>query len=181
MANTKTAIDFVIRQEDSTLSGIITDAPADKGGVTRYGLCAEWHPDLVAKGFFSASMTADEALPMAEEAYSAQYDPQLLLGQVTSDAVATALLSFAVLEGNFEAISLLQNAVVMLGVPIAVDGEMGPATLAAANSCDPQKLLAAVVQLQKTHFAQIAIKDPSQEKWVKGWDNRADALLLITA
>jgi lysozyme family protein len=74
-----------------------------------------------------------------------------------SDAVATAILSFAVLEGNDEAITLLQRAIVMCGVPVTVDGGMGPETLAAENACDPQKLLAATVQLQKEHFAQIGL------------------------
>jgi lysozyme family protein len=174
MANVKNAVDFVLRQEDSTLSGIITTAAADRGGCTRFGLCAKWHPELLAEGFFESSMSAEDALPIAEQAYESQY-----VGSLTSDAVATALLSFAVLEGNLEAVTVLQNAIVMLGVGITVDGKIGPGTVAAANSCDPQKLITAVVQLQKAHFTHIAAVNPSQAVWVHGWDNRADLLMSI--
>lgn len=179
MANVKSAVDFVMKQEDSSLSGVITNAPADRGGVTRFGIAAKWHPELVDTDFFSSSMTPQEAFPIAEHAYETQYVPVLHLDALTSDAVATAMLSFGVLEGTLEAVTVLQNAIVMLGTPITVDGKMGPATVAAANSSDPQKLITAVVQLQKAHFAHIAAVNPSQAVWVHGWDNRADLLMSI--
>lgn len=179
MADMKRCIDFVLRQEDSTLSGVMTNAAADHGGVTRFGIAAKFHPELANTEFFCASMSAQDALPIAEHAYATQYAAPLHLDALASDAVATALLSFGVLEGTKEAATILQNAINMLGVPITVDGKMGPGTVAAANSCDPQKLITAVVQLQKAHFAHIAAVNPTQEKWVHGWDNRADLLLSI--
>ena len=39
------SIDFVLKQEDSTLSGVITNETGDAGGLTRFGLCAKWHPE----------------------------------------------------------------------------------------------------------------------------------------
>lgn len=179
MADVKKCVDFVLRQEDSDLSGVITSAAADRGGKTRFGLCAKWHPELIAAGFFDASMDAEEALPMADQAYESQYVPALHLDELTSDTVATALLSFAVLEGNLEAVTVLQNAIVMLGVPTTVDGKIGPGTVAAANSSDPQRLISTIVQLQKAHFAHIAAVNPSQAVWVHGWDRRADLLMSI--
>lgn len=180
MANVKSAVDFVMKQEDRSLSGIITDAPADRGGVTRFGIAAKWHPELLDTGFFSHTMSPQDAFPIAEHAYETQYVPALHLDEIKSDAVATAMLSFGVLEGTPEAITVVQNAIHMLGVAITVDSKMGPATVAAANSCDPQKLIAAVVQLQKAHFAHIAAVNPSQAVWVHGWDNRADLLMSIS-
>jgi hypothetical protein len=38
MADTQQAIEFALRQEDSTLSGKITNINADRGGCTRYGI-----------------------------------------------------------------------------------------------------------------------------------------------
>jgi lysozyme family protein len=179
MANVKQCVDFVMKQEDSTLSGKITDAPADRGGCTRFGIAAKWHPELDNTDYFSPSMSPQDAFPIAEHAYETQYVPALHLDEIKSDGVATALLSFGVLEGNSEAITVLQNAIVMLGVPITVDGKIGPSTVAAANSSDPQKLISAIVQLQKAHFAHIAAVNPSQAVWVHGWDNRADLLMSI--
>jgi len=63
------AIRFVLKQEDSTLSGVITNESGDAGGLTRFGLCAKWHPELVAAGFYDVTMDTATALPLAETAY----------------------------------------------------------------------------------------------------------------
>jgi lysozyme family protein len=179
MADIKKCIDFVLRQEDLHLSGIITNAAADHGGRTRFGIAEKYHPELSSTAFFTPAMCTQDALVVAEHTYATQYVPALHLDALVSDAVATALLSFGVLEGVVEAATILQNAINMLGVPVTVDGKMGPGSTAAANSCDPRKLITAIVQLQKAHFARIAAVNPSQAVWVHGWDNRADLLLSI--
>lgn len=183
MANAKKIIDFVLRQEDSTLSGVITDLATDLGGLTRYGLCAKWHTELVEAGFYAyqivdgkqvAHMAAAEALTLAESTYATVYEPSLRLAEIASAGLATAILSFAVLEGQEEAVKLLQEA---LG--IAADGLMGPATLAAENAATTATLLPKLVNLQRQHFADIAAASPSQEANLHGWDNRADAILAL--
>lgn len=183
MADAKIAIDFVLRQEDSTLAGVITDLATDLGGLTRFGLCAKWHPELVAAGFYAyqmvdgkqvAQMASAEALALAEKTYATVYEPSLKLAEIASAGIATAALSFAVLEGQVEAVKLLQGA---LG--ITADGLMGPATLAAENAATAATLLPKLVNLQRQHFAAIAAANPSQEANIHGWDNRADALLAL--
>lgn len=183
MADIKTAIDFVLRQEDAKLPGVITDRPSDLGGLTRFGLCAKWHPELVEAGFYAyqivdgkqvAQMPEEEALALAEKTYATAYEPSLQLAEIASIGIATAILSFAVLEGQQEAVKLLQEA-----LSINSDGLMGPATLAAENSANPATLLPKLVNLQRQHFAAIAAANPSQEANLNGWDNRADALLAL--
>ena len=79
MSNPTQSIDFVLRQEDSTLSGIITNEANDAGGLTRFGLCAKWHPELVAAGFYQVAMDTATALNEAEVAYANAYATPLLL------------------------------------------------------------------------------------------------------
>jgi len=181
MADVAKAADFVLRQEDSTLSGVITDATGDLGMKTRFGISQRWHPELTPTGFFDDMPTA-EALALAEKTFATEYAPPLYLGAISSQALATALLSFAGLEGITESVLMLQHALQALGWNLSIDGEMGPQTLAATNAADPAKALSALVGFQKWHFAQIAQADPSQNKWLVGWDNRADAFsALLTA
>ena len=79
MADIRKAVEFMLRQEDARLSGTVTNAASDNGGFTRFGLCAKWHPALVAAGFFTPQMPRDKALLMAEETYSTEYAPALRL------------------------------------------------------------------------------------------------------
>lgn len=188
MADVKACVDFVLRQEDATLSGVITDYPDDPGGTTRFGLCSKWHPELRREAFFDYSVvsgrripaiSAPRALSMAEKTYDAIYSPSLRLDRIDPQAPATALLSFGVLEGIVEASRNVQNALVDLGARLDEDGEVGPITVAAINRADPAALLRKIIDLQEAHFAAIVRKTPSQRKWLHGWDNRAEALLKL--
>ena len=57
MADPRETIDFMLRQEDTTLYGKVTNAASDNGGCTRFGLSAKWHPELVKAGFFDQERT----------------------------------------------------------------------------------------------------------------------------
>lgn len=203
MADAKQAIDLVIRQEDSTLSGIITNRPSDRGGCTRFGLTERWHPELAAQNFFKyqteagvqvSTVATAAALAMAETSYDAQYSAPLMLAELTSQALATALLSFAVVEGETEAVSLLQKVIISVTpVPkqpktwdnklpppvLAVDGVMGPQTVKLANAADQSKLLAAYVAFEEGYFQHLVSVIPAQVVNLKGWLNRAKAMLAL--
>lgn len=175
MADPIKTIDLVLQQEDATLSGIVTNTPADRGGRTRFGLTEKWHPDLAAAAFFTAPKNV--ALAMAEKAYVTEYVPHLCIAAVKSDAVAFALLSCAVVEGAGKAVLLMQKTLNQLGQPINRDGSVGPKSLAALNVCDPGKLVRAYVAVQQRYFEAIVAADPTQQMWLHGWMNRAAALL----
>lgn len=202
MADLKQAVDFVMRQEDSTLSGIITDRKSDRGGRTRFGLAERWHPELTGQGFYDYNtvdkqqvpkMPNDEALTIAENTFAGQYADSLKLASIESQGLATALLSFAVVEGPEEAITLLQKAIVSIAPPIkqppswdykppvaviAIDGVVGQKTLDYANATDPVKLTNMLVAFTESHFQHIAQVIPSQAVNLHGWMNRAIALKL---
>jgi lysozyme family protein len=175
MANVKEAVEFVVKQEDAALSGVVTKAPGDRGGLTRFGITAKWHPELVSAGFFQTNR--DAALAMAEEVYADEYIPHLDLRSVNRTAVAVALLSFAVVEGAGTSVLILQRVLNRLGFPLVVDGSVGPKTLEAINAADPLRLVGILLNAQRDHFQEIVSADPSQAKWLNGWNNRASAVL----
>lgn len=190
MADVKAAVDLVMKQEDSTLSGVITCTPGDAGGTTRFGLTQRWHPELTPQGFFDGvpdtarpwiltptTVPTPRALPMAETAYQTQYTAPLCLDQIGNQAICTAMLSFAVVEGGKKAIELLQAALDACGARVHQDGSMGPMTLNAANETDARALLPAWIAQEKGYFAAMVTHNPSQQKFLAGWDNRAQALM----
>ncbi|HEY0784753.1 MAG TPA: putative peptidoglycan-binding domain-containing protein [Acidobacteriaceae bacterium] len=189
MADLTKAIQFVLEQEDSRLSGIITETPHDLGGTTRFGLTERWHPALIPTGFFGPTMnngvdvptmSVDDALALARKTYASDYGEALLLADLNADAHAAGLLSFAVVGGNLTAIKVFQQAIAdvtpSLGADF-VDGHMGPGTIKSANAVDAELLLQAFVNRQKEHFQSICDNDPTQDCFLHGWTNRADALL----
>lgn len=185
MADPKAAVDFVLRQEDSTLSGIITHTPGDLGGTTRFGLTRANHPELDTLGFFDPSMPASKALPIAEQSYVEGYANPLRIANISSQALATALLSFAVNEEGTgvrgKAVQILQEAARSLGATIAEDGAMGPGTIAAINACGPNRMLALFCQDQQAHYESIVAANPTQAKFINGWTNRVNAVATLSA
>lgn len=173
MSDPTAAIDFVLRQEDSALSGVITNIAGDRGGTTRFGLTARYHPGLQVQGFYEPSMSAATALPLAIAAYQKDYATPLLLEEIDSQAIGTCLLSFAVNEegagSRGMAVRLLQQCL----PSVTVDGAIGEITVAAINLED-ESLLRRYCNLQAQHYRNIVQQDSSQSKFLAGWLNRVN-------
>ena len=174
MADVNKAIDFVLRQEDSKLAGICTNSPADRGGLTRFGIAAKWHPELVRVGYYQA--LRDDALVTARKVYAEEYASFLSLPAIKSQSIANALLSFAILENAGRSALEMQNALNTLGCRVTVDGSIGPQTLKAINGADPGRLLVAFVESNRAYLLGLIAKDVSQVRWRNGWMNRCNAV-----
>jgi lysozyme family protein len=176
MADTDLAVQFVLRQEDSHISGDVTTIAGDRGGPTRFGIASRFHPELVEQGFFDVDeIPHDEALVIAERVYFEQYGAPLRLQEIKSQDIANRLLSFAVNEGPAEAITLAQRACQSLGCAIADDGKMGPATLAALNQVEPEAWLKANRAQQENFYRHLVATQPNLLPVLHGLLNRADA------
>ena len=176
MANTKLCIEFVLRQEDSLLTGRVTTIPGDSGGATRFGLASRWHPELVAAGFFDEVKTPrDAALAIAEGVYAKVYATPMCIAGIADEALAAAVLSLGVNAGDPESAKLLQQAVASLGKPTNIDGHMGPNTVAAVNSINADALLALFCVKVKNFYADLVVTHPQDARDLKGWMNRVTA------
>lgn len=176
--NVDSAIQYVLREEDSTLSGNVTTTKGDRGGATRFGIAERSHPELISSGFFDITrVTRDQALFTAELVYTRSYAYPLRIAFIVDQAVATALLSMGINAGTVKAAELLQRACTTLGTEVADDGAIGSATLVAINSCKPDLLLAGFVANVELFYKNLAAADPDDEKFLKGWDNRAEGWL----
>ena len=162
MANFDLAIPTVLAHE----GGYCND-PDDPGGETNYGICKRSYPTVDVK-----NLTVDGAKAI----YKRDYWTPLLLDQVNDQQVATKVLDTAVNIGTRRAVKFLQRAVQSAGGGIVlVDGAMGPSTVAAVNQSSPLLLVPAYRQLLVTYYEGLVEEVPTDQKFLKGWLNRANS------
>jgi type VI secretion system secreted protein VgrG len=173
MADAETAISFVMLQEDETLSGKVTD---DAGGKTRLGIAEKFHPVLAMTDFYTCPVA--EALPIARKMYLTGYWAPMNGNPITSQDLANRLLSFCINMGTETAVMILQQSLNTFGGCLAVDGEPGPATIAAINSVCAAQEAALMTEWRNRlsqHYQAIVAANPAQAGELKGWLNRVAA------
>src|SRR5690606_31473517 len=153
------AVEVVLDHE----GGYVND-PRDPGGETKYGISKRSYPDLDI-----ASLTREQAA----EIYYRDWWQRYGYGRLQDEAVATKLLDMAVNMGPAAAHRLLQEALVFLDNPVAVDGIIGPQTVAATNKADPKRLLQVLRWMAAHHYYRIAAQRPQSRAFLIGWLRRA--------
>lgn len=172
MADVNLAFTFVMKNEDSTLSGKVTPEP--KGGKARFGVNSLAHPEAVIDGFYE--MTKSDAIAYAKKVFIKSYWTPILGNQIVNQDVANKLVDLAFNLGLTPATKILQRSVNLElgGVKIFVDGQMGQKTLTAMNGLDPVKLLDSLKGYAKQYYRDIAYRNPDERTYLDSWLNRVD-------
>lgn len=160
MANFTPICEWVLRIEDSTLSGKTVDL-GDGQGLTRFGIGQKSHPELPLFFFQCPTLTA---LKIAEDTYRQDYWNRFCGDRIADDGVASCLLSFAINDGTSREVKMLQTALDQYA-----DGVLGPVTLAATNRANA-KLLAAELREEQAAFYKAI---PNNQQFISGWLRRA--------
>jgi len=153
------AVEVVLDHE----GGYVND-PRDPGGETKYGISKRSYPELDI-----ANLTREAAIAIYHRDWWQRYG----YDRLKDDTVATKLLDMAVNMGPATAHRLLQEALVFLGYPVAVDGIIGPQTIGAANKADPKRLLQVLRWMAAHHYYRIAATRPQSRAFLVGWLTRA--------
>lgn len=164
MATFDPAFDFMAPHEwnPDDPDGGYTNDPLDAGGETKYGISKRANPDLDIPNL---------TLTEAKERYRIRYWNGY--GMLSSQKIANKVFDLAVNLGNKQANKILQQACGESGLPTTVDGQFGPNTIAAANSCDETTLLDFIRMEAKSYYLRIVDANPSQGKFLNGWLKRA--------
>ncbi len=144
--------------------GYVSD-PADPGGETKYGISKRAYPDLDI-----AALSQAQAIAIYEKDWWDRYGYGRL-----PDAVGAKLFDLAVNMGAVPAHELLQRTCTDCGEPVAVDGRVGPLTVAAATRCDQGELLAALREQAAEHYRALVAANPDLARFLAGWLKRAAA------
>ena len=171
MAEFAPAIAFVLGNEGTALL-----ADPHTGEYSRYGITLS---SAVSLGLCAAedrafieSMTAERA----QQIYLDHWWTPLQLDQVANQAIATKLLDMAVNMGRRRGIYVAQLACNWLGgATLALDGAMGPHTLAAINGLDPGELLLELRAESLSFYRRLVATDPGKyAKYWESWKARAE-------
>jgi lysozyme family protein len=170
--NIESLIDAVIARE----GGYVAD-PADRGGATCWGIT-----ERVARQQAYAGRMCDLSKDDAAAIYRRLYwlRPKLDQVAVRAPALAGELFDTGVNMGPAVAIGFLQRALNALNrggsdyPDVAVDGAIGPKTLAAlegflARRGSEEVLVRAVDALQGARYVELAEERPAAEAFVYGW------------
>ena len=139
----------------------------------------------INSGEFPAEYAAILAIPQVQRGPAVQsfYETNFWnrwYAQLATNDVAKRVFDQAVNGGGGTAVRLLQVAINSLQPPladvIAVDGAWGPATVAAANSCDQMSLVKSFIAVRCAHYRSIYAANPGKftEAELDSWLERAE-------
>jgi len=157
------AFNYMIRNEDSKVSGVVTPEPG--GGQARLGINSVANPQAVADGFYTMSLQG--ALMYVENLYQSQYWNGRGLDGITSQQVASKVFDVGVNMGNG-------------GVAVVLHGTQGVDSsnvVSSINAMGSAAFLANFVTALKEHYQKIVDSNPTKyQKYLNAWLSRATKL-----
>lgn len=160
MADIVPALEYTLEFE-----GGYSDDPDDHGGATNFGVTQKTLDAYRAKHPEFPASVKGLSVELAAEIYRDEY---WRYDDIKSQRVATKLFDMGVNFGRATAVMMLQR-----GLGAYPDGMFGPMTLASVNSTPANVVLALLADACEKRYVAILRKDPSQEKYRKGWLRRA--------
>ena len=165
--------------------GGFADDPKDPGGATRYGISLRFLRalapelgDLDGDGDIDADDVLALTPGLARGLYRAHFWDALGLDHVHV-LLALPLLDTAVNMGIRRAVTICQETVGDLGMPVAADGVMGPKTRAAALhvlSSRHREIGDRFCMRRLAHYSAIVAANDTLSRFLRGWVNRTTAL-----
>ena len=158
--------------------GYVND-PDDPGGETNKGITMRtfkrYAKSILGKEPTSANLKkiTDEEAGMI---YEQIYWKKLMAEQIKDVQVAQQYVDFYINAGS-NAIRTMQRALNALGQNVAVDGGMGPKTLAAINAVDGEKLFNMFRKKRQDFYDDLVKRKPKMKKFLKGWTKRTNSFV----
>ena len=157
-----------------------TNNPADRGGPTKFGVCARVYGEFLGK-----PVTPDQVKAMPWQHALAIYRERYWRGANIDrlpEALQPVIFDMAVNHGPGTAVRLLQHALGDLGRPIIGDGIIGIVTdgiaTRAVADLGAKRVIDAVCDHRREYIQHIISSDPSQRVFYRGWLNRCESYRL---
>ena len=149
-------------------TGEYTNDPDDRGGPTKWGITV---PALTeARGYVCTE--SDIALLTRTDAYNIYWNLYYIkpkFSDISYAPLRNYMTDCGVLHGRRRATRWLQGLVAGL----AVDGSIGPLSIAAINKSNGRSLMFLMIGTRVRKIADFVQQVPSQLKYIEGWEIRA--------
>jgi len=173
MSNFDLAFKFTVGNE-----GGYSNDTYDSGGPTNWGITQ--HDLSVSLGRpASVQDVKNMSQATAKGIYLARYWLPLALDKVEDTGIATCMFDIGVVRGIGVPPHYAQKICNDRGAGLVPDGHIGPLTLAAINACPQAVFIRDFSTMTAQGFRNIAANNPTQEKFLRGWLNRAVRLLTL--
>lgn len=176
MATIEKALPIIFEHE-----GGLVDNPHDPGGVTNFGWSLRFfdkapnlveryfgHPPPIARADIR-NLTKDKAALMYNEII---WEPNHY-GLLADQTVATKIFDTTINMGEKWGEILAQQSANRLGCNLAVDGQLGPVSMAAINTLDPNTFLKEYQAQQRERYEHIVHDRPESSVFLSNWLRRA--------
>lgn len=166
------AIGFVLNHE-----GLLSDHPADPGGITKYGISLRFLQDLPPElgdinhdGAVNSEDVRGLTIADALRLYRTQWWEPYLYDEFDSLPIAQKVFDYSVNMGPKMAHRILQRGLRACGCVLPEDGILGPVTFRAAASVSVEALLVGL-RCEAAGF----YRSLNKPEFIAGWLNRAYA------
>lgn len=169
MANIDKLAPFILRWE----GGFVND-PVDKGGATNMGVTIRTWRSVGYDKDGDGDIDVDDLHlldkeDVIERVLRPHYWNRWRADEILNQSVANILVDWVWASGTHG----IKRPQRILGV--TADGIVGPKTLAAVNSMNPMELHFRIKNDRIKFIDEVCQRDPSQERFRKGWINRINA------
>lgn len=170
MADFQTALAITLDHEKgffhNTVTGEVVNMGITLDTLRSLGILKTRGPATPEDIAFVKGLTAEDVSPI----YRQEYWDKLQLDKFVNQAVANKVFDLAVNTGTHQATMFLQRA-----LRILADGQLGPLTLSAANSADPQRVLDSIRSQGAQFYRELAANNPELAPDLPGWLARLDS------
>lgn len=157
--------------------GGYANVAGDTGGETYAGITRKNFPTWGGWSIVDAHqplknnqvIPGDEMAGLVQSFYKQNFWDNISLDEIDSQQVANFTFDWHVNSG-VSAVKGLQTA-----AGVTADGKIGPKSIAAVNACDEDELMTKLIAARIAFYNAIVARNPSQEKFLKGWINRANS------
>jgi lysozyme family protein len=153
-----------------------TNRPNDRGGPTKFGITLRFFKECLGDHKTVEdlkNLTQEQALDIYEKFIWNDFQ----FSNFSDQKVANKVFDMTINMGHVQAFKILQRACNDFGawLPLVVDGVLGKKTIGFVNSISSVALLLQIRKRCIRFYLDIIDRDPTQEKFKKGWLRRAES------
>ena len=168
MADFEPAVTITLQNEGGFYHNPVTGEIVNHGITLTFVQSSGYKPD--ADESFIQNLSVAEASTIYQTYFWNRYS----MGSIGDQSLADKVFDLTVNMGP-AALKLLQSAVTACGGRCAVDGVLGPISIAQINALNPAALLAQFKELAAQRYQQIAANNPELAGDLTGWLARLNA------